>query len=242
MVYCKSHINWKMKCLIVDDEPLARDLLEDNIRQVPYLELAGICGNALEALDVIHRDKIDLIFLDIQMPGINGIQFLQTLKQPVLVVFITAYEKFAIEGYNLDVVDYLLKPVAFDRFLKAANKAQELFALRGKPLSQDFIFVHADYNLVKISFTDVIYVEGLKDYVKIHLITSQRPIITRMSMKSLEELLPQKRFMRIHKSFILSIDKIISIRKGRVKIGTAELPISDSYGDKFYQLIGKPEN
>jgi DNA-binding LytR/AlgR family response regulator len=242
MVYYKSNSDWKMKCLIVDDEPLARDLLEDNIRQVPFLDLAGVCSNALEALDIIHREKIDLIFLDIQMPGLNGIQFLQTLKQPALVVFITAYEKFAIEGYNLDVVDYLLKPVAFDRFLKAANKAQELFSLRSKPVSPEFIFVHADYNLVKISFNDVIYVEGLKDYVKIHLSTSQRPVITRMSMKSLEELLPFKKFMRIHKSFILSIEKIISIRKGRVKIAAAELPISDSYAERFYQLIGKPEN
>ncbi len=242
MVYCKSYTDWKMKCLIIDDEPLARDLLEDNIRQVPFLELTGTCSNALEALDVIHREKIDLLFLDIQMPGLNGIQFLQTLKQPILVVFITAYEKFAIEGYNLDVVDYLLKPVAFDRFLKAANKAQELFALRSKPVSPDFIFVHADYNLVKISFNDVIYVEGLKDYVKIHLASSQRPVITRMSMKSLEELLPMKKFMRIHKSFILSVEKIISIRKGRVKIAAAELPISDSYAERFYQLIGKPEN
>lgn len=241
MVHYKSNPDWKMKCLIVDDEPLARDLLEDNVRQVPFLELAGTCGNALEALDIIHREKIDLIFLDIQMPGLNGIQFLQTLKQPVLVVFITAYEKFAIEGYNLDVVDYLLKPVAFDRFLKAANKAQELFSLRSKPVSPDFIFVHADYNLVKISFSDVVYIEGLKDYVKIHLASAQRPVITRMSMKSLEELLPIKKFMRIHKSFILSVEKIISIRKGRVKIAAAELPISDSYAEKFYQLIGKPE-
>jgi DNA-binding LytR/AlgR family response regulator len=231
-----------MRCLIIDDEPLARELLEDNIRQVPFLELAGKCSNALEALDVMHQDRIDLLFLDIQMPGINGIQFLQTLKHPVLVIFITAYEKFAIEGYNLDVVDYLLKPVAFDRFLKAANKAQDLFSLRSKPSSPDFIFVHADYNLVKISFSDIVYIEGLKDYVKIHLASAPRPVITRMSMKSLEELLPAKRFMRIHKSFILTVDKIISIRKGRVKIGTAELPISDSYADKFYQLIGKPEN
>jgi DNA-binding LytR/AlgR family response regulator len=230
-----------MKCIIVDDEPLARDVVEGNVRQVPFLELADTCGNALEALDVIHRERIDLILLDVEMPGINGIQFLQTLKQPVMVIFITASEKFAIEGYDLGVVDYLLKPVAFDRFLKAANKAQELFALRSRPSSPDFIFVHADYNLVKISFNDVIYVEGLKDYVKIHLLSSQRPVITRMSMRSLEELLPAKKFMRIHKSFILSIDKIISIRKGRVKIAAAELPVSDSYADKFYQLIGKPE-
>ncbi len=159
-----------------------------------------------------------------------------------MAIFITAYEKFAIEAYNLDVVDYLLKPVAFDRFLKATNKAHELFTLRTKPASPEFIFVHADYNLVKLSFNDILFVEGLKDYVKIHLASNQRPVITRMSMKSLEELLPSRRFMRIHKSFIIAIDKIISIRKGRVKIGAAELPISDSYGDKFYQLIGRPEN
>jgi DNA-binding LytR/AlgR family response regulator len=231
-----------MRCLIVDDEPLARELLEDNIRKVPFLELTGSCSNALEALEVMHRERIDLIFLDIQMPGINGIQFIQTLKQPLLVIFITAYEKFAIEGYNLDVVDYLLKPVAFDRFLKATNKAQELYSLRSKTASPDFIFVHADYNLVKISFTDIIFIEGLKDYVKIHLASSQRPVITRMSMKSLEELLPSRRFTRIHKSFILAVDKIISIRKGRVRIGAAELPVSDSYGERFYQMIGKPEN
>ncbi len=230
-----------MRCLVVDDEPLARELMEDNIKKVPYLEWIGSCSNALEALDALGREKIDLVFLDIQMPGINGIQFLQTLNQPVLVIFITAYEKFAIEGYNLDVVDYLLKPVAFDRFLKATNKAHELFTLRAKPASQDFLFVHSDYNLVKVNFTDVVFVEGLKDYVKIHLVSSQRPVITRMSMKSLEELLPGRKFVRVHKSFIISIDKIVSIRKARVKIGTAEVPISDSYSEKFYQVIGKPD-
>lgn len=231
-----------MKCLVVDDEPLARELMEDNIKKVPYLEWAGSCSNPLESLEILNREKIDLVFLDIQMPGINGIQFLQTLNQRVLVIFVTAYEKFAIEGYNLDVVDYLLKPVAFDRLLKATNKAHELFTLRAKPTPQEFFFVHSDYNLVKISFADILYVEGLKDYVKIHLLSSQRPVITRMSMKSLEELLPNRKFVRVHKSFIISIEKIISIRKGRVKIGLSEVPISDSYSEKFYQTIGKPDS
>ncbi len=231
-----------MKCIVVDDEPLARELMEDNIKKVPYLEWAGSCSNPLEALEILNRQKIDLVFLDIQMPGINGIQFLQTLNQRVLVIFVTAYEKFAIEGYNLDVVDYLLKPVAFDRLLKATNKAYELFTLRAKPTPQEFFFVHSDYNLVKISFADILYVEGLKDYVKIHLLSSQRPVITRMSMKSLEELLPGRKFVRVHKSFIISIEKIISIRKGRVKIGVSEVPISDSYSEKFYQMIGKPDS
>jgi two-component system LytT family response regulator len=230
-----------MRCLIVDDEPLARELLEDNVRKVPFLKLVGTCDNALKALDILHKETIDLIFLDIQMPGINGIQFLQTLHQSHLVVFITAYEKFAIEGYNLDVVDYLLKPVAFDRFLKAANKAQELFTLRGKSAVGECIFVHSEYNLVRISFEDLVYVEGLKDYVKIHLRSEQHPVISRISMKSIEEQLPPAKFIRIHRSFIIAIDKVISIRKSRVKIGTAELPVSDGYAGRFYQAIGKVE-
>ena len=184
---------------------------------------------------------IDLVLLDIQMPGLTGIQFLQSLKTPVLSIFITAYEKYALEGYSLDVVDYLLKPVSFERFLKAATKANEIFQLRMKPQSpkraMDFIFVQADYNLVKINLNEVSHIEGLKDYVKIHILSSTRPVITRMSMKALEELLQPEKFMRVHKSFIISLDKIISIRKGRIKIGTTEVPLSDSYSEKFYQLI-----
>lgn len=230
-----------MRCLIVDDEPLARELLEDNVRKVPFLQLAGTCSNALEALNVLHKETIDLLFLDIQMPGLNGIQFLQTLRQPLLVIFITAYEKFALDGYSLDVVDYLLKPVAFDRFLKAANKAQELFTLRSKSTVPDCIFVYSEYNLVRLSFTEITHIEGLKDYVKIHLTETRRPVISRMSMKSLEEQLPPSKFIRIHKSFIIAIDKVISIRKGRVKIALVELPVSDGYAAKFYHAIGRAD-
>lgn len=237
-----------MNCMIVDDEPLARELMEDNVSKIPFLKLVKTCSNGFEALEVLQTEAVDLIFLDIQMPGVTGIQFLQSIKNPVMVIFITAYEKYALEGFNLDVVDYLLKPVSFDRFLKAVNKANELFALRNKPElaatltngSPDFIFVHADYNLVKINLADITHIEGLKDYVKIHLTTSTRPVITRMSMKSLEELLPSSRFIRVHKSFIISLEKIISIRKGRIKIGTVEVPLSDSYADKFFQLIKSP--
>jgi DNA-binding LytR/AlgR family response regulator len=233
-----------MNCLIVDDEPLARELMEDNVKKVPFLKLIGTCANGFEAMEILQKEKVDLIFLDIQMPGITGIQFLQTIKNPVMVIFITAYEKYAIEGFNLDVVDYLLKPVSFERFLKAASKANELFTLRSKTESTstppDFIFVHADYNLVKINLADITHIEGLKDYVKIHLTTSTRAVITRMSMKSVEELLPATRFMRVHKSFIISLEKIISVRKGRIKIGTVEVPLSDSYSEKFFQLIKTP--
>jgi DNA-binding LytR/AlgR family response regulator len=232
----------EMKCLIVDDEPLARELLEDNVRKVPFLKLIGTCENAFRALEILNKESVDLIFLDIQMPGINGMQFLQSLRHPYLVIFITAYEKFAIEGYNLDVIDYLLKPVAFDRFLKAANKAQELFTLRRKPASAECIFVHSEYNLVRIAFADIVYIEGLKDYVKIYLSSETRPVMSRMSMKSLEEQLPSSKFIRIHKSFIISLDRVKSIRKGRVKIGAAELPVSDGYSQRFYQAIGKMES
>ena len=229
-----------MNCLIIDDEPLARDLIEDNVRQVPFLKLVAKCAHPMEAMDILATGQIDLIFLDIQMPGVNGVQFLQSLSKPVLSIFITAYEKYALEGYNLDVVDYLLKPVPFDRFLKAVNKAHELYNLRqqrsGDP-APDFVFVHADYNLVKINFNEVVMVEGLKDYVKIFLTTSPRPVITRMSMKAVEDVLPSGKFVRVHKSFVIALDKVISVRKGKIRIGVHEVPLGDSYADKFYQLI-----
>ncbi|MEJ0056562.1 MAG: LytTR family DNA-binding domain-containing protein [Bacteroidota bacterium] len=229
-----------MNVLVVDDEPLARELMEDNVSKVPFLKLAGSCSNGIEAFAAIHEKQVDLVLLDIQMPGLTGIQFLQSIKTPLLSIFITAYEKYALDGYSLDVVDYLLKPVSFERFLKAVTKANEIFQFRKTPASKhaaDFIFVQADYNLVKVPLNEVSHIEGLKDYVKIHLTTATRPVITRMSMKSLEELLPSEKFMRVHKSFIISIDKIISVRKGRIKIGIAEVPLSDSYSDRFYQVI-----
>jgi len=229
-----------MNVLVVDDEPLARELMEDNVSKVPFLKLVGSCSNGIEAFAAIHEKQVDLVLLDIQMPGLTGIQFLQSIKKPLLSIFITAYEKYALDGYSLDVVDYLLKPVSFERFLKAVTKANEIFQFRKTGVAKhaaDFIFVQADYNLVKIPLNEVSHIEGLKDYVKIHLTTSTRPVITRMSMKSLEELLSSEKFMRVHKSFIISIDKIISVRKGRIKIGIAEVPLSDSYSEKFYQVI-----
>lgn len=229
-----------MTCLAVDDEPLALDLLEDNIQKIPSLKLLKKCSNALEANDFIQHQSVDLLLLDIQMPGLSGIQFLQGLsKMPPMVIFITAYEKYALDGYNLDVVDYLLKPVSFERFLKAINKAQDKFNTRivhGTP-SEDFLFVNSEYNLIRIDFNDIAYIEGLRDYVKIFLLSAQRPIITRLSMKSLEEKLPAKTFVRVHKSFIVSMNKITSIRKGRISILKAQIPISEHFKDNIYNLI-----
>lgn len=230
-----------MRCLAVDDEPLALDLLEDNIGKIPYLTLVKRCRNAFEAQEVLSREHIDLIFLDIQMPGITGVQFLQSVTTPPLVIFITAYEQFALDGFNLDVVDYLLKPVSFDRFLKAVNKAHELFTHRGNQLpgaaQLDYLFVNADYNLVKINVRDIVFIEGLKDYIKIFVENAQRPVITRMSLKSMEEKLPTEKFVRVHKSFIVSLDKIVSIRKGKISIGGVHVPISEHYKENLHRFI-----
>ena len=228
-----------MTCMAIDDEPLALDLLEDNIRKISYLTLVKKCSNALEANEFLQNESVDLLFLDIQMPGLSGIQFLRGLsKTPPMVIFITAYEKYAIDGYSLDVVDYLLKPVSFERFLKAVNKAHEKFNSRNNVVAQqDYLFVNSEYNLVRIDFHDIAYVEGLKDYVKIFLMSAPRPVITRLSMKGLEEKLPPKMFVRVHKSFIVSINKITSIRKGRISILKAQVPISEHFKDNIYNLI-----
>lgn len=234
-----------MTCLAIDDEPLALDLLEDNIKKIPFLKLLKKCSNALEANDFLQSQSVDLLFLDIQMPGLTGIQFLQGLsKTPPLVIFITAYEQYALEGYSLDVVDYLLKPVSFERFLKAANKANDKFTSRAPVVAAPpttYIFVNSEYNLVRIDFAELAYIEGLKDYVKIFLMSAARPVITRMSMKSLEEILPADQFVRVHKSFIVSISKITSIRKGRIALLKEQIPISEHYRENLYKFVD-PKN
>ena len=237
-----------MTCLAVDDEPLALDLLEDNIKKVPSLKLIKRCSNALQANEFLQTNHVDLIFLDIQMPGISGIQFLKGLYQkPPLVIFITAYEQYAIEGYNLDVVDYLLKPVSFERFLKAFNKAQDKFhsekSIPSHGENVPHLFVNSDYCLVRIDLKDILYIEGLKDYVKIFLQSATRAVITRLSMKGLEEKLPADQFARVHKSFIVSINKIVSIRKARITIQGKDvlIPISEYYKGNLHKFID-PKN
>lgn len=237
-----------MRCIAVDDEPLALDLLEDNISQVPYLEFVGRCRNAFEAIELIQKEKaenreIDLIFLDIQMPGITGVQFLKSMVSNPMVIFITAYDQYAIEGFDLNVVDYLLKPVSFERFLKACNKANELQQLKINSQSpkiniEEHFFVNAEYSLVKIKYADILYIEGLKDYVKIYISTQSRPIITRMTMKSIEEKFSSLPFMRIHKSYIVSLNKIESIRNLKITIGTHLIPVSEQFSDELLRRIG----
>jgi len=233
-----------LRCIAIDDEPLALELLEDNISQVPYLELVGKCNNALEALKFLQEHPVDLIFLDIQMPGLTGLQFIQSLTIKPMIILVTAYEKFALEGFNLSVIDYLVKPVPLERFIKACNKALELYNLKHKQVASkedqpDYFFVNVDYSLQKIDNADVQWIEGLKDYIKIFLKSSSKPVITRMSMKSMEDILPAARFIRIHKSYIVSIASITSVRKNSVFIGQMELPVGENFKDGLSSLTNK---
>jgi len=234
-----------LQCIAVDDEPLALDLLEDNISKVPYLNLVAKCGDAFEALKVLQNHPIDLIFIDIQMPGLTGLQFIESLAQKPMVILITAYKQYALEGYTLDVVDYLVKPVPIDRFIKACNKANALFEMKNANKQipgnarLDYFFLNVDYSLLKIMFNDIIWIEGLRDYIKIHLKSTTKPVVTRMAMRAIEEQLPTDQFIRIHKSYVVSIDSIIAVRKNSVFINEQELPVGETYRDSIAKLTGK---
>ena len=235
-----------LRCIAVDDEPLALELLEDNISKVPYLQLVAKCSNAIEAMKVLQQQPADLIFLDIQMPGLTGLQFIQSMTEKPMIILITAYEKYALEGFNLDVTDYLVKPVSLDRFVKACNKAKELYELKNRPnkdasSNPDYFFVNVDYSLLKINFNDIRYVEGLKDYIKIHLKSSSRAIITRMAMKAIEEELPVAKFLRIHKSYIVSLEHITAIRKNSVFLDEMELPVGENFREAVLNLTGRQD-
>jgi len=234
-----------IRCLAIDDEMLALDLIEDNIKKIPFLELVKTCRSAMEALEIMQAQKIDLIFLDIQMPDITGIQLLKSLRNRPLVVLTTAFSNYAKEGFDLDVIDYLLKPYSFDRFMKAVNKAQEYMKLRDVAMvhvhrkeglsGEPCLFVRAGYKLVKILFHEILYVEGLKDYVKI--VTPEKTVITQMSMKTMEERLPSGEFIRVHRSFIVAFNKIESIQKQALSIGEKEIPISEQYREQIFKII-----
>ncbi|WP_341227583.1 LytTR family DNA-binding domain-containing protein [uncultured Arcticibacterium sp.] len=238
----------KLNCIAVDDENLARKLLQENIEQVPFLNLVKVCKNPYEAMEALQENKIDLMFLDIQMPGMLGTKFLASLKDKPLVILVTAYDNYAVESYNLDVVDYLMKPVSFDRFSKAAHKALDLFK-KNKPSSSlpatdgtlaiqepESFFVNVEYSLVKIIFNDITHIEGLKDYIKIFITTQTRPILTKSTLKGIEERLPGN-FMRVQKSYIVNLDKIQSIRNHRITIDKFDIPVSDSNMEELMNAI-----
>jgi len=232
-----------INCIAVDDEPLALELLEDNISKLPYLKLVGSFDNGIEAMKAVQEQKIALLFLDIQMPGLTGLQLIQSLTVKPMIILITAYEKYALEGFNLEVTDYLVKPVSLERFIKACNKAKELFDLRNQPTSAKqspgYFFVNVEYSMVKVAMDDIVFIEGLKDYIKIHLHSSSKAIVTRMAMKTIEEQLPSGKFIRIHKSYIVSVAFITAVKKTSVFIGNNELPVSDNYKESVLAITGR---
>ena len=233
-----------IRCLIVDDEPLAQRVLEKYVSDVPYLELAGKCSSALEAMEVLHAKQTDLIFLDINMPKLSGMDFLKTQKDPPLIVITTAYPEYAVEGYELNVLDYLLKPIPFDRFLKAVEKAEEALlsrqlrashAVRSQREDESFIFIKSSKKTFRISLNSILYIEALGDYVKVF--TEEKMIVTYQSLKSIESLLPPRLFPRIHKSFIISLPKVELIEGSHVKIRDRMIPIGTNYKSDFEKLI-----
>lgn len=232
-----------MKVIIVDDEPLAQDILETYISQLSNLELVAKCSNALEANEALKNNEVDLMFLDIQMPQLTGIEFLKALSNPPEVIFTTAYADYAVEGFELNALDYLLKPIPLERFMKAVNKAEEKIQTTPAAdlaVGSDYIFVKADKKLIKIMYDDIIYIEGLKDYVQIRLENGSR-VITLQTMKSLEEKLPSNLFKRIHRSFILKLNKIKALSGNMVEViekkETKLLPIGKNYKDELLEII-----
>jgi two-component system, LytTR family, response regulator len=233
-----------IKCIIIDDEPLALDILEDYIQKVPFLKLVKKCSSALEAIDCLKREAIQLIFLDIQMPDLTGIQFMKALPKMPDVIFTTAYSNYAIEGFNLNAVDYLLKPISFERFLQAANKYYDRIYNQQNPSAQEesseeegdkFIFVKTEYKIVKVNLKDVLYIEGLKDYIR--LVMPQTQLLTLQSMKYMESTLPNKMFVRVHKSYIVSMRHLETIERNKIKVRDKWIPIGNTYRDSFYRMV-----
>jgi two-component system LytT family response regulator len=242
-----------LKCIAVDDEPLALDIIEDYVSKVPFLELVKRTENAIEALQLVQAGGIDLVFLDIQMPDLTGIQFLKIANNRASYILTTAYSQYALESYDLNVSDYLLKPIAFDRFYKAVEKvhkqhlkdAETVVAAPVPPAPvvqapvaqpvQDFIFVKTEHKIQRIELKDILYIEGLKDYISIF--TKTERVITLQNMKKMEETLPASQFIRVHKSYIIGLDKIESIERSRISICGKIIPIGDTYRDEFFKRI-----
>ena len=239
-----------IKVLAIDDEPLALRQLTTYISKVPFLELAGQCQSALQAREILEKEVIDAIFCDINMPDLSGMDFVRQLAAPPLIVFTTAYSEYAIEGYKVNAVDYLLKPFGMNDFLRAAMKVQEQYNLRhqnnpatqqSSPVDQNdgTIFVKTDYRVVRISIADIRYIEGMSEYLKIHL-EGQKPIITLLSMKKMEDYLPPQQFMRIHRSYIVNLQKIQEVNKNRIILDAdTYLPLGDLYKEQFNDYLAK---
>jgi two-component system LytT family response regulator len=232
----------KINCIAIDDEPLALDVIGHHAEKIPYLNLSAKITNSLEAIDVLHKVKIDLVFLDIQMPDLTGFELLRTLNNKPLVIFTTAYPNYALESYELDAIDYLVKPIPFDRFLKSVNKVKQRISTPVETIqtsssrpSPEFIFIKTEYKTVKIFLDDILYIESEKDYVAFQL--KNEKILSLLSMKSVEEYLPKENFIRVHRSFIVAFNKIQEIERYNIIIDKKMIPVGDNYREYFKILI-----
>lgn len=234
----------EIRALITDDEPLAQNVIQQYAKKLPDLNIVGTCNDAICAHKFLQEEKIDLLFLDINMPKLSGISFLKSLKNPPLVIFTTAYSEYALEGFELNAIDYLKKPFSFDRFCKAYFRAEELLQLKKQSLnniqnsaaqSADFLFIKSDKKTIKVKFSEILYIEGLGDYIKVHL--QDKRLVTNLSMKKIFALLPENKFFRTHKSFIVSLDKVEAIEGNMTIINQTKLPIGNSYRQNFMQFI-----
>lgn len=231
-----------MNCIAIDDEPLALDIISEFCARINYIELIGCFTNPFEAAEQLNSKQIDLIFLDIHIPQINGLEFLKLLYKPPLVIFATAYREHAFQGFEYDAVDYLVKPFSFDRFSKAVNKAIQLKKLKeiqirndDHVISGDFLMVKVEYSTLRLNLNDILYIEGLKDYVKIY--TGKKPILTKTTLKNITDRLPSNRFLRVHKSYIIAINKITMIENSRIIIDNQRIPVGESFRAEFFNMV-----
>ncbi|MFC2107163.1 LytR/AlgR family response regulator transcription factor [Bacteroidota bacterium] len=239
----------RINCIAIDDEPLALEKMVNYISKLDYLDLIAEFDNGLDALNYLKDHEVDLLFLDIQMADLTGIQLIEIMQNPPKIILTTAYSEYALKGYELDVVDYLLKPISFDRFLKAVEKVYKQISNQVPEVKQlnhsddqkdkEFIFIKADYKLHKVRFDEILYIEGMKDYLRVH--TDSKKLMTLTSFNKLEKFLPDEKFIRIHRSYIISLDKVEQIEKQHVKIGEVSIPISDSYKELFFQSLRNNE-
>lgn len=231
----------EIKCIAIDDEPLALKQIADYIGKIPSLELVEACSSAFDAMSVLKEYSVDLMFVDINMPDLNGMEFVKSLEQKPLVIFTTAYSEYAIEGFKVDAIDYLLKPFYFSEFSKSVQKAHRQLGLIQNTQEildsdKDYLFIKSEYKLIRINFNDIVYIEGMKEYVRIHL-SGQKPVMSLLSMKSLEEKLPKNRFMRVHRSFIVNLEKIMVVERFRIIFDKVNIPVSENYKEKFQEFL-----
>ncbi len=235
----------RLKCIAIDDEPFALQQIAVYIRKLPFLELVGECSSAFEAFEILEKQKVDLMFVDINMPDLNGLEFVKSLAQKPLLIFTTAYNEYALEGFKVDALDYLLKPFSFTEFSVAATKARNQFELIQKSNQKpeklenndEFLFIKSEYKIVRINLNDILYIEGMKEYVRIHHI-GQKPVMTLLSIKSLEEKLPAEKFMRVHRSYIVNLDKVTTVERFRIVFDDkVRIPVSDNYKEKFQNFL-----